>query len=434
MMWLGFALGAALDVINGLHMFYPNVPQFIVRHDAPSRQLEQYFTTPPLNQIGSLPLPLYPFIVALGYFLPLDLSFSIWFFYLFKKGLLYVTAAAGADPNAAKSLPFLNEQSYGAWFVLFGYAVYVSRRHLKLVWLRAWRNDQRLDDSTEPMTYRQALIGLAAGFAGIFVFCVAAGMKWWFVLLFFAGFFIISIAVTRVRAELGPPAHEFAGLNIQTLLVMIFGTTAIGAPTLVMTTMFYWFSGRGWRTTPMPCQLEAFKMGEVAKVDMKGLGWVMMWAMFFGGLASYWSAYHHEYAYPGGAAADMMTAHNWGTFQQAKSWLDQPQDPNAVQVSWVFIGAAAAMGMMWARTRFVWWPFHPAGYALALNFGAEYYWSCLVLSSLLKWLVIRYGGYKTNRLMIPLMYGLILGEFVVGAGWSVASVALNVRTYDFAPG
>jgi hypothetical protein len=32
------------------------------------------------------------------------------------------------------------------------------------------------------------------------------------------------------------------------------------------------------------------------------------------------------------------------------------------------------------------------------------------------------------------MFGIILGEFTVGAFWSVMSVVMDSRTYDFAPG
>ena len=104
------------------------------------------------------------------------------------------------------------------------------------------------------------------------------------------------------------------------------------------------------------------------------------------------------------------------------------------------IGLLATFGMMWMRTRFLWWPFHPAGYAIALLFGAEYYWSCLLISSIVKLLVLRYGGYKLNRKVMPFMFGIILGEYAVGAFWSLLSLFLNhgrlinIKTYDFCPG
>src|SRR5579859_1118851 len=72
--WIGICLGAALDLWNGLATLYPSLPLIPVRHDYEAHNLGQYFTSYPWNAIGDLPLPLYPFIIALGYFLPLDLS------------------------------------------------------------------------------------------------------------------------------------------------------------------------------------------------------------------------------------------------------------------------------------------------------------------------------------------------------------------------
>lgn len=177
-------------------------------------------------------------------------------------------------------------------------------------------------------------------------------------------------------------------------------------------------------------------MGQQGGVDMRGMGFAMMFAMFVGGLASFWAALHLQY----GAGINAMTQHNWGQFQQVNAWANVPAPPDVYGQAWVGIGGLAALGMMWMRTQFAWWPFHPAGYAIALTFGAEYYWSCLVFSTLLKWAVLRYGGLRLHRQVMPLMFGLILGEYGAGAFWSLLSLFLNdgklinIKTYDFAPG
>jgi len=99
------------------------------------------------------------------------------------------------------------------------------------------------------------------------------------------------------------------------------------------------------------------------------------------------------------------------------------------------IGSALFTGWLFLmRSYFAWWPFHPAGYALSMAFGVDYFWSCLMISSLLKWLVMRWGGLGTYRRLLPMVFGVIIGEYMVGAFWSVISVVLRVTTYDFAPG
>ena len=86
------------------------------------------------------------------------------------------------------------------------------------------------------------------------------------------------------------------------------------------------------------------------------------------------------------------------------------------------------------RARFVAWPFHPAGYALGMNFGVDYFWTCVLIAWVIKVVIMRYGGHKTHQKALPFFYGVILGEFLVGAFWSALSVVLQRKLYDFSPG
>ncbi len=128
------------------------------------------------------------------------------------------------------------------------------------------------------------------------------------------------------------------------------------------------------------------------------------------------------------------------SYQNTFSGEIQPYDRPQLGADWVGVGFLSAMAMTAMRTGFLWCPFHPAGYAISLLYGGEYYWSCLVISSIIKFCVLRYGGYCLNRQVIPLMFGIILGEYSVGAGWSFLSLFLNhgrlidIQTYDFCPG
>jgi hypothetical protein len=66
------------------------------------------------------------------------------------------------------------------------------------------------------------------------------------------------------------------------------------------------------------------------------------------------------------------------------------------------------------RARFLWWPFHPAGYLVAGSFGLFRLWFPIFLSWLLKVLILRYGGLRGYRLALPFFIGLVLGEFATG--------------------
>ena len=49
-------------------------------------------------------------------------------------------------------------------------------------------------------------------------------------------------------------------------------------------------------------------------------------------------------------------------------------------------------------------------------------------------MALRFGGPSTYHKMIFFFFGVILGEYCVGAFWSVLSVIIREPIYDFAPG
>ena len=89
---------------------------------------------------------------------------------------------------------------------------------------------------------------------------------------------------------------------------------------------------------------------------------------------------------------------------------------------------------MFLRQKFIWWPLHPAGYAISMAGGVRYFWSCLVISSTIKLIILRFGGVTLYQKAVLFFFGVLLGEYCVGAFWSVLSVVIQQPIYDFAPG
>ena len=85
--------------------------------------------------------------------------------------------------------------------------------------------------------------------------------------------------------------------------------------------------------------------------------------------------------------------------------------------------------MMFMRMRFLWWPFHPAGYALAISFAMEYFWFTFLLAWLFKFLIMKQGGLQMHRRLAPLFLGLILGDYAIGSIWAIIGPSLGIRTY-----
>ena len=188
-LWYGFIAAALLNIWHGLAHFFPVLPDFSVRHNA--RNWGTFFTDKPWNAVGNIPVPLYPFVIGLGFLLPLDLSFSLWFFYLFEKAQRVFGSAVGIPAP----FPYGSEQSIGGWMAIFVIALLVTRRHLVNVVRTIFGMSGGIDDSQEPIRYRTALMLIALASLYIIWFCLHAGMTLPIILPFFAFFYAISIAI-----------------------------------------------------------------------------------------------------------------------------------------------------------------------------------------------------------------------------------------------
>jgi len=419
---IGFAGAAGLDIINGLHFFFPVIPHIPVSYL--DHDIGKYFTSKPWDAIGSLRLPLYPFAIALGFFLPMDLSFSIWFFYIFRKIQQVFGAAVGLQ--SLPNFPYLNQQSTGAWIGLFFVAIWLSRNHLRDVVSSVLNG--KATDSDEPFSYRSVALGALAGMVLLTIFCYRAGMSLPVIIAFFIIFFMLSIAITRMRAELGPPTHELVNMNSGNMLVDIFGARRIGANNLSIFPLFWFFSGRGYRSHLMPHQLESFKMAERNRINSRKLTYAMILAMGLGAFSAFWALLHLSFKWGMGM---IPIGHDSGVYSMLQGRLNNPSYMDIQSVVFMGIGMILTFLLMFMRAIFLWWPLHPAGYALSTNFGIDYIWSCLVFSSIIKWLILKLGGLKLHRKASMLFFGIILGEYCTGGFWSLMSVILQQRTYDF---
>ena len=421
LLWLGFGIVALIDLINGLHVLIPTVPYINVKFYS----IDQFFTGKPWNAMGRTRTSIFPFMIGIAFFLPLDLSFSCWFFYVFRKFIRVVSSYTGF--HSMPSFPYFHEQAAGAWIGLFLVAMWLSRRHLALVFASAFGRRRGIDDRDELMSYRMAVFGLLIGMFCLMLFCHQAGMSPGYAWIFFALYFMIAIAITRLRAEFGAPHGVFN--HPLDIMVTSLGAAAIGAQNLTTMSFFYWFN-RGYRSHPMPNQLEALKMAETAGMNNRRLFVAMMLAAAAAIIAVFWADL--SLVYHDGAASRLSNFRLWvgrRAFDRLQQWLSYPQAADLLRVSFMGIGMCAVFLLRILRMRFLFWPFHPAGYALAVSFAIDYFWFPFFLSWLLKFLILKYGKIKGYREAIPFFLGLILGDFVMGGLWTIFGLVTQHRVY-----
>jgi len=427
MMWAGFALAFVLDTSNGLHTFIPSMPFLKITFGSFPNLVYEYLNFRPWNAMGSVRLNLYPFMIGLAFFLPSDLSFSCWFFYVLSKLELVGCALIGYESLAG--LPYLNEQAAGGWLALGILALWGARDHLRQAFRCALGAATDLDDSTEPISYRAALIIMALGLAVIFIWCLSSGMSFWAIVGLFSIYYVLSIAMTRVRAELGAP-HEIYFVNPHRIMLEVGRARSFGARNLTLMATHYWYN-RCYRCHPMPNQLEAFKMAEQSAVDRRRLFTALVLATLGAILASYWANLYVTYAE--GAAAKCIGFKGWLGRESydmfLRPWLLNPAETNWLGVLFMGVGAALVVVLKAARVRFVNLPLHHAGYALAISFAMDYFWFAIFVSWLLKVIILRYWGGKAHRQGVWFCLGLILGDYFVGSIWAIIGPVISIPTY-----
>ncbi len=192
--WIGFTIAIVPHLFCGLHTYFPAVPEL------PFKGVINLTrdVAPPWRHLGAMPINFYPGMIGFASLLPLDVSFSVWVFFVIERFLTMFGTVSGltaATSGGSTSFPFSPEQSVGAWLALTGTALWMARHHLRSVLLGS--------DHTTPedvRLHRQAFAG--------FVLCL-----------------VILTAWRKMADAVHAPIRSVTwGVIVATVLTMIFAT------------------------------------------------------------------------------------------------------------------------------------------------------------------------------------------------------------------
>lgn len=426
LLWMGFAIAAGIDLLNGFAQFYPTLPKLNVKLTDLSPMFAGHH---PWTAMGWTPVSFYPFVIGLSFFMPTNMAFSSWFFYLLRKGQQVGVAALGYEGTHAW-FPYLREQSFGALIALFAASLWFSRGYLKEVWRAAFLGEGQTHDGG--ISYRGAFIALGLGLAGMAVFLVAAGMSSWLAVVYVLLFMAFCAALTRIRAELGPPSHEMGWVGTSHMIILGLGTSVLGPQNLAVFSLLY-FQNRMHRGLLMPQQAECLKAAHESGLRIRTMVAALAVAGVVGVISAFWAMLHlgygRQYASVHPGAPGSGFSHD--AYNILTSWLTNPIHADYAGVAAISIGAGVALVLARLAVSIYGFPFHPAGYAIGMAFGMDYIWMPVMISWALKVLILRYWGLRGYRAAMPFFVGLVLGEFTVGGFWSFVRGVMGVQTYTF---
>ena len=418
MMVVGLCIAALLNLLYSLHQINPVFPSIPLYHSF--RLTESPWNA--MNRPG-FRISFFPFAIGVGFLIPLDLGFSCWFFHLFWHFERIVGQSFGW--RSAIGFPREMAQIRGVWIALFLWALWMGRSHVKAVLNILFRSRSPTDsDVGEALRYKTAVVGAALGFILIVAFCLKAGMSLWFAVLFFVIYFAMSITITRIRAELGPPAHDLYNAGPDLLLTDAFGTRRIGNRNLSVMSLFFWLNHLSYRAHPMPHQLEALKLAHQTRFNATQLLWVLALAIFVGALSAAWGHLHLSYQ------VGLENARSWyarAAFNRLAGWLHNPSDTNFSGLFYTAGGFVFAISLLMLRWRFIQFPLHPVGYVVSSWWTFTGLWFPLLISWTVKRILLSTGGVRLYRRAIPFFIGLVIGDVIVASVISILGLFFDYR-------
>ncbi len=429
--WLGLLVSLSITFLSSLSERVPALPRFPVGPGV----IVPWQPTGPLAGLGDLSFLVWPWMIAITYLIPKELSFSCWFFWLVRLALHVAAVTAGATPQRPEdwwstAFPAPYYQGGGALLALLGWSLWVARPHLGHAARAALRPRGRGEDAGEPIPYRWAFLGFAGGCAFMVYFLWAAGCR----IVFAAALVALIIAYfatwARLRAETGLGFLCFP-IQIQDLMLVPFGVRALRVSELVslISTRWAYTPGFGYSyEVTTGAALETFKIADSARIDPRRLTLAAVGAFLLalaaGSLSLLAATYHYGWFGMGVSRIGWIGPQSIGDGGRIVNFLTNPALANPDLHGLAALGAGAAvvvvLGMM--RLRFWWWPFHPVGYLAANTWGMQVFYMPFFIGWLAKTLVVRYGGLRLYRATVPLAIGLVLGDLLNGALWALVGL------------
>ncbi len=419
LLWLGFAIPMLIDSANALHYVIPAVPEITVKPVGGLR-IDTAFTSRSLGAMKPFVLSFYPFMIGIGFLLTTDVSFACWAWYLILKLASVVCVSSGmADgPLQTGQPPYLPEQSIGAFLALAGLALYRSRRDI----LGALRR-------LAPAADRVALVGLLVCLALMLWFVGAVGLPPWLGVSWLAVYLVYAVGCSRIVSETGSGWTFAPRIHPHDAILRLPGSPPIGPKAL---TVFTWLMpfDLDFRDAVMPQYLKGMRLIP----DDGGLGRPLQVALvvatLLGVVAGMWAHLHIYFIH----GVDTAVTRAWPA-QVGRQPFDLLANrlkgnlPASYNLGGLLGGAGILLGLVFVRTRVLSWPLHPIGYALSTTQSMDYLWMPFFVAWLVKRAVLRFGGMRLYRRLMPFFLGLILGDYVVPLLWAVWAAWAGQRTY-----
>ena len=432
---VGLVVTVFLHLINGLHFYFPSVPQI------PTLILAgPYFPKHGLfSGFHKLKIYIYPAFIGFAFVTSRQISFSFWFFFLFG-GLLYgllgflgyniPAAALGVTFGPTLSRPE-ETQIIGAYAIFFIFILWLARYHLLDVVRQCFFLSKKEKSNVEWISPRISGWGFWLGTSILVFWCTKFGMPLKVALLLLGAFFFIMLVSSKVICQGGIPYFTLAAAPTDGLL-SFFGSRFFTSMGLVMAAVIQKVMFVDLRESMMPSLVHGAKVGEGVRNRRMVFAGIVL-AVLVGVVVSFVAmlALCHKYGIRG-LQMDWATRTTLGVYDNVQRLIDAPGEPRQWVLIFSAVGAVVMLVLVILYQRFYWWPIHPIGYLTAYSSAMRIIWFSFLVGWLCNHLSLRYGGVSLFKKVRFFFIGLIVGDFLMAGFWALVGL-FTFASYQVLP-
>lgn len=410
--WIGAGFAILLTVAVGVRNYYPAFPPIKLRHN---------ILVPMQSERLTLRLWTNPSVVAFTYLINADLSFSLWTFAIASAVqtplFRLMGVGVGAREIYSADSQIVSNQAMGAMIFMVIASLWAARDDIAAAFGAMLGGGDRSRGQASPPAVAGAVC-LSAGFIGMIWWLVASGLSIAAALILVVAALVTFMALTRAAVQGGVPVSR-AALIPQSLALHALGSAGVGAQGI--TSLAYSFAwSADIRVFLMPFAAHGLKVWDEAGVSRRRFLPLAAGALAVALLVAIVTTLTLSYSRGG------VSLSGWlfggcprAAFTYAAAVTQNPVIPSVGWWMWMAAGSVVMWGLTTMHMRFIGWPLHPIGFAIAPTRPVQDLWGSIFVGWLIKASVLRYGGYRIYDSGIRIMLGLIFGQFMASAGWLV---------------
>jgi hypothetical protein len=408
-MWIGFAIPLLLHTWNSMGNY----------SDA-FQKIPVVGNVTVMTGLPAIPFRLNLPVIGLAYLMPLNVAFSMWFFFLIGQAQRMILSRVGIQIGtgdiwtSGAAGPIISYQQSGAMMVFVAFLLWTAMPHIRRLWRQAAAGE-RGDEVLHPRT---AFAGLIAGACFMVAWLTVTGLAFYVAVILVFGALGAFIGLSRIVAEAGLPGAQ-TPMVPQAFITRGFGPEVLGLKNMTNLGLSTVWIGET-AANMMNAVVHSLKLttDDGDRRRYRGMPLALALAVVVGLAGSIWFTMTMAYAHGG------INLHNWyyvGAAQWPYNYMASvynAPDPFLPRLGFTSIGGAVMALLLVLRHRFIWWPLHPIGFPIANTYTImSYGWFAIFLAWMAKSVVLRYGGIAAYRSLQPFFLGLILGEFTTACVW-----------------